>query len=123
MARSIQDWKDYCNQMLPPEEDVVSRNHRITSIYAELYWSNRELFKWAGMAAFASHHVGLGLLAFKLNALQLLDLKTSCKKRKLLSDLNLIRHLNNLIFDDIAWVHFAYREEGMDHLRELMSGH
>jgi hypothetical protein len=123
MKRSIQEWKDFCEQMLPSVDAVVERNQQITSIYANLYWSNRELFKWAGMAAFASNHVGLGLLPFKWDGLEMLNLKTSCKKRSLLSDLNLVRHLNNLIFDDIAWVHFAYQEQGIQLLRELMKEH
>lgn len=120
MKRSIREWKAFCEEMLPSKDAVVERNHHITSIYADLYWSNQELFKWAGMAAFASHHVGLGLLPFKLDGLEMLNLKTSCKKQSLLSDLNLLRHLNNLIFDDIAWVHFAYRAHGIQLLRELM---
>lgn len=122
MKKSIQEWKAFCEQMLPPEDAVVERNHQITSIYADLYWSNRDLFKWAGMAAFASHHVGLGLLPFKWDGLEMLNLQTSCKERTLLGDLNLVRHLNNLIFDDIAWVHFAYREHGISLLRDLMKG-
>lgn len=121
--KTIAEWKTYTEQMLPPEANVIERNHAITSIYANLYWSNRELFKWAGMAAFASHHVGFGLLPFLTKPVKLLDIKTSCTIRGLINDLNLIRHLNNRIFDDIGWTHFAYQEHGIELLRELMTKH
>ncbi len=121
--KSIAEWKAYTEKMLPAESEVIRRNHAITSIYAKLYWSDRQLFKWAGMAAFASHHVGFGLLPFMVKPVKLLDIKTSCSTRGLANDLNLIRHLNNRIFDDIAWTHFAYQEHGIELLRELMTGH
>jgi len=121
--KTIAAWKAYTEQMLPPESEVIPRNHAITSIYAKLYWSDRALFKWAGMAAFASHHVSFGLLPFLAKPVKLLDIKTSCSTRGLTNDLNLIRHLNNRIFDDIAWAHFAYQQHGIELLRELMTGH
>lgn len=120
---TIEEWKAHCQKMLPPESEVLERNKAITSIYAKLYWSNRDIFKWAGMAAFASHHVSFGLTPFMVKSVKLLDIKTSCSQRGLTNDLNLIRHLNNRIFDDIAWAHFAYSEHGIGHLRELMTGH
>jgi len=121
--KTIAEWKAYTEQMLPAEEEVIERNHTITAIYANLYWSERRLFKWAGMAAFASHHVSFGLLPFMAKSVKLLDIKTACSTRGLTNDLNLIRHLNNRIFDDIAWVHFAYQQHGIELLRELMNGH
>lgn len=120
--KNIEEWKAYTEEMLPSETEVIKRNYAITSVYANLYWSNRQLFKWAGMAAFASHHVGFGLLPFMVKPVKLLDIKTSCATRGLSNDLNLIRHLNNRIFDDIAWAHFAYQQEGIESLRELMTG-
>ncbi len=120
---TINEWKTYCQKMLPPEHEVLQRNKAITSVYAKLYWSNRDIFKWAGMAAFASHHVSFGLIPFMVEAVPILDIKTACSQRGLTNDLNLIRHLNNSIFDDIAWVHFAYSKHGIKPLRELMTGH
>ncbi len=122
-ANNIQAWKNHCEAMLPPEDQVVQRNKAITSIYAQLYWSNPKQFKWAGMAAFASHHISIGLLPFKMGGIKKLDVETSCANRGLVNDLNLIRHLNNRIFDDIGWVHFAYRDHGLVLLRALMTGH
>lgn len=109
--------------MLPKEEAVTDRNKAITSIYAQLYQANPNLYKWAGMTAFASHHVGLGLIPFKISGIKLLNIKTSFLKTGLIHHLNLVRHLNNRIFEDIDWVHFAYAEHGIDLLRTLMTNH
>ena len=106
--------------MLPSPEKAIQRNKTISSIYADLYLKHAEQFKWAGMAAFASNHVGIGLLPYKTGQVELLDLNASCKKRGLLNDLNLIRHINNRIFDDIAWTHQAYLDGGLQLMNELM---
>jgi len=121
--KTIAEWKAYTEKMLPAESEVILRNHAITAIYAKLYSSDSALFKWAGMAAFASNHVSFGLLPFLAKPVKILDIKTSCTTRGLTNDLNLIRHLNNRIFDDIAWAHFAYQQHGIEQLRELMTGH
>lgn len=121
MLNTIADWKLHYEGLLPAETEVIARNKAITSQYARLYHLNPVQFKWAGMAAFASHHVGLGLIPFEIKAVELMDIKTSCSERGLKNDLNLIRHLNNRIFDDIAWVHFAYLEGGIKLLKKLLS--
>ena len=104
---------------LPPEEQAIDRNHAITSTYAKIYLQNPTIFKWAGMAAFASHHVGIAMLPYKIKGFQIEDLNTSCKTKSLIADLNLIRHLNTMIYDDIAWVHEAYTTLGLDGLKRL----
>jgi hypothetical protein len=38
--------------------DPIARNRRISQLYAEMYNSNPDVFKWAGMAAHASYLVG-----------------------------------------------------------------
>ena len=69
-------------------------------------------FKWAGMAAFASHHVRLALFPFRLDTDRTgyVDIPHSLGRRRvlLLEDVNTIRATNNAIFDDIFWVHLAY---------------
>lgn len=120
---SISDWKNYGETLLSDEQNVIQRNADITSQYAQIYQSNPSLYKWAGMAAFASHHVGLSLLPFKLGKIKTVDLQTACQTSKgLLNDLNLVRHLNNRIFDDIAWVHLAYQSIGHEALQTILNG-
>lgn len=122
---SITLWKERAEAMLPPVHDVVRRNKGITATYADIYLDAPEIYKWAGMAAFASFHVGLAMVAFEWTALQQIGVEEACntQKRNMKTDLNLVRHLNNRIFDDIGWVHVAYchPEGGIEKLRELLT--
>lgn len=61
MMQTREKWKNDAESMLPPRDRVVERNRAITSRYANFYLRNRSLFKWAGMAAFASNQVGVAL--------------------------------------------------------------
>jgi hypothetical protein len=69
-------------------------------------------FKWAAMAAIASHHVRLALFLLRLDAdhTGYVDIPHSLRRPKLLltEDVNTIRATNNAIFNDLFWVHFAY---------------
>ena len=116
----ILEYKTKFESRLPNELNVIERNKAISSIYAQIYLDNPDLFKWAGMAAFASNHVGIGLIPYHLKKFELLDLEHSCKKKGLINDFNLLRHINNRIYDDIAWTHQAYLDGGIDLLKELM---
>jgi hypothetical protein len=49
----------FARDQIPPT--YFAMNRLITAAYAELYLSWPEVFKWAGMAALASHKVGEGL--------------------------------------------------------------
>ncbi len=57
-------WQRKAEAKLPPEHDVVARNEAITGTYARWYTA-QPLFKWAGMAAFSSHRVGLALFPYR----------------------------------------------------------
>ena len=61
MIHSKDEWKSIAESLLPPCDEVVERNRAITAHYAHLYLEHHELFKWAGMAAFASSQVGVAL--------------------------------------------------------------
>ncbi len=61
MIHSKDEWKAVAESLLPPCDKVVERNRAITAHYAHLYLEHHELFKWAGMAAFASSQVGVAL--------------------------------------------------------------
>ncbi|NTV63339.1 MAG: hypothetical protein HGA65_07350 [Oscillochloris sp.] len=54
-------WQALLEQGLPPVTDFVARNRTITAYYARWYLQEPWLFKWSGMAAFASDQVGLAL--------------------------------------------------------------
>ncbi len=61
MSRSKEEWIEQLESGLPPKERIVERNIAITAQYAAWYLQKPELFKWAGMAAFASRQVGIAL--------------------------------------------------------------
>ena len=98
----------------------------ISSRYAWIYKLLPACFKWAGMAAFASHHVRLALFPFRLDTDRTgyVDIPHSLGRQKalLMEDVNTIRATNNAIFDDIFWVHLAYvtADDGIERLRALL---
>ncbi|NTW70263.1 MAG: hypothetical protein HGB23_10545 [Chlorobiaceae bacterium] len=61
MARSKEEWIELLENRLPPEVKIADRNRAITAQYARWYLEKPELFKWSGMAAFASRQVGVAL--------------------------------------------------------------
>src|SRR5580765_2317043 len=83
-------WRAAAEAELCPSGDPVERNAAITARYARWYLSTPTLFKWAGMAAFASHQVGI---AIRLDE----DFAGS------IPDLDLIRETNDKVFADVAW--------------------
>ena len=102
------------------------RNVEISSRYAWMYTLRPAWFKWAAMAAIASHHVRLALFPLRLDTDRTgyVDIPHSLRRPKLLltEDVNTIRATNNAIFDDLFWVHLAYvsAEDGIEHLRALL---
>ena len=102
------------------------RNLEISARYAWIYKQQPACFKWAAMAAIASHHVRLALFPLRLDIDRtgFVDIPHSLGRRKLLltKDANTIRETNNAIFNDIFWVHLAYvtAGSGIEHLRALM---
>ncbi|MCW8820173.1 MAG: hypothetical protein OQK61_07690 [Ignavibacteriaceae bacterium] len=66
MIHSRDTWEAIAESFLPPCKEVVQRNRAITAQYAQLYLEYHELFKWAGMAAFASSQVGVALAFVEL---------------------------------------------------------
>jgi len=122
-------WKTLAASSLPPESQTIERNRAITRTYAGLYRSHRQLFKWAGAAAFASEQVGTAITAAAILAapgeitaqanfpVRLLWLPATlfdmAARQLLLDDLEEIRNGNNSIYDDIAWAHLAYARGGL----------
>lgn len=121
-------WQQKALAGLPLEKEVLARNAAITSRYAAWYLEQPEVLKWAGMAAFASHRVGLALKPYcftllkntitdieetetnrprKKSGLWHPRLMRACKE-SVIQGLNLIRWTNNQVFKDIGWAHVAY---------------
>ena len=123
---TIDGWKALADGLLTDQACVFLRNLEISSRYAWMYRFLPACFKWAGMAAFASHHVRLALFPFRLDTDRTgyVDIPHNMGRQKalLLGDVNTIRATNNAIFDDIFWVHLAYgtAEDGIERLRALL---
>ena len=124
---SIAGWKALACGLLTDQACAFHRNLEISSRYAWLYKFLPGSFKWAGMAAFASHHVRIALFPFRLDTDRTgyVDIPHSLRRQRalLLSDVNTIRETNNAIFDDIFWVHLAYgtADDGIERLRALLA--
>jgi len=123
---TIAGWKALADSLLSDPCCAFHRNVEISSRYA---WINRiepACFKWAAMAAIASHHVRLVLFPLRLDADRtgFVDIPHSLGRRKLLlmADVDTIRATNNAIFNDIFWVHLAYvtADDGIGRLRALL---
>jgi len=123
---SIAEWKAVADGFLTDESCAFHRNVEISSRYAWLYKLKPACFKWAGMAAIASHHVRLALFPLRLDAdpTGYVDIPHSLVRRRMLlmEDVHVIRATNNAIFGDIFWAHLAYvsAEDGIERLRALL---
>jgi hypothetical protein len=110
-----QQWKEEAQRGLPAPGLVRERNQAITARYAGFYLDCQALFKWAGMAVFASHQVGEALLPYDFSLLEGGVPNWKDPKRelplppRLVQELELLRTTNNKVYDDIAWAHLAYR--------------
>ena len=123
---TIAGWKAVADGLLSDPCCAFHRNVEISSCYAWMYKLQPACFKWAAMAALASHHVRLALFPLRLDTDRTgyVDIPHSLRRPRLLltEDVNTIRATNNAIFNDIFWVHFAYvtAEDGIERLRALL---
>jgi hypothetical protein len=123
---TIAGWKAVADALLSDPCCAFHRNVEISSRYAWIYKLQPACFKWAAMAAIASHHIRLALFPLRLDTDRAgyVDIPHSLVRRKLLltEDVNTIRATNNAIFNDIFWVHLAYvtAEDGIERLRALL---
>ena len=128
-------WTALAEERIRPAEEgsapgklALDRNKIINKAYAELYLENPEVFKWAGLAAFASASIGekMELLAAG-NLLRVPALVVSEKVANSLNLLsstldltyNMIGRGNKAIYDDIYWQHLAYRDGGLTEMAAL----
>ena len=123
---TIAGWKAVADGLLSCPCCAFHRNAEISSRYAWIYGLQPDCFKWAAMAAIASHHIRLALFPLRLDTDRTgyVDIPHVLRRNKLLltKDVNTIRETNNAIFDDIFWVHLAYvtAPDGIEHLRALL---
>ncbi len=108
---SIAEWKAVADGFLTEESCAFHRNVEISARYTWLYKLLPTCFKWAGMAAIASHHVQLALFPLRLDADRTgyVNIPHSLvRRRMLMDDVHVIRATNNAIFGDIFWAHLVY---------------
>ncbi|MGH3453058.1 MAG: DUF2515 family protein [Nocardioidaceae bacterium] len=123
---TIAEWKTVADDLLTNHCCAFHRNMEISARYAWMYKLQPACFKWAAMAALASHHVRLALFPLRLDTdgSGYVDIPHSVGRPRLLlmEDVNTIRATNNAIFDDIFWVHLAYvtAEAGLERVRALL---
>lgn len=126
IPETISGWKAVADGFLTNYCCAFHRNVEISSRYAWMYNLLPACFKWAGMAAIASHHVRLALFPLRLDTDRTgyVDIRHSLVRHRLLlmKDVNTIRTTNNVIFNDIFWVHLAYvsADDGIERLRALL---
>ncbi len=122
---TVAAWKAVTEGLLTSQCCAFHRNLEISSRYAWIYQFLPTCFKWAGMAAIASHHIRLALFPLRLDTdgTGHVDIPRSLgRQRLLMQDVNTIRATNNAIFSDIFWVHLAYvtADAGMECVRTLL---
>lgn len=107
---------------VPPEEHVIKRNRTITTYYAQLYQKQPQLYKWAGMAAFASFHIGdkLRMWNWKNSGIKTIAFTCAKKNRTLEDDFQVIRIINNKIFTEIGWAHLAFSQMDFASFKSLL---
>lgn len=107
---------------LPPEEQVIKRNRTITTYYAQLYKNEPQLYKWAGMAAFASFHIGEKLKMWNWEKSGIKTLSVTCNKKNRIieDDFQIIRIINNRIFTEIGWIHLIFAQMDFSSFKALL---
>ena len=107
--------------VLPKRELLMNRNAAISGSYAAMYLRHPRLFKWAGMAAFASQHVRKVIALLDEPHLQ--GPQSKALSRMISNtELEVIRSTNNAIFNDIYWTHAVYdgTQKGFNRLVSLL---
>jgi hypothetical protein len=138
-AKSVSEWRELADKkfinyqrQIPgrlTDVDAKELNLRITASYAKMYLSRPSVFKWAGMAAFASAEVGQGmqqawqlgfgdwgLTATGTSLVWVGGLVTTGKSVGPLLGKKLFWALsggNRFVWWDIFWQHLAYQEQGI----------
>ncbi len=139
VMKSVGEWRELADKVFINYQrqvpgrltdfDAKELNRRVTSSYAEMYLSRPSVFKWAGMAAFASAEVGRGMgqawqLGFgdwglSAGGTLLVWVGGLVKTGKSVGPMlgkKLFWALsggNRFVWWDIFWQHLAYRDQGI----------
>jgi hypothetical protein len=110
---------EYVRSLLPEEDpdNIYARNRAITQAYAELYFLDPQLYKWAGMAAFASDLVGDGIRQAEAARQHGGPPIPGVNDFSFTRLSQLLQLGNALVFTDIYWQHLAYHHGGIDAVR------
>ncbi len=106
---AAESWKLKAEQKLSGANTPLERNWKRTQAYAELYQSDPEAFKWAGLAALASNLVGFGMKTATLA-------KAFPWARE---GFEALSNGNQGVYDDIFWQHLAFQEGGAKEMIRL----
>ncbi len=109
-----------------PAPSDIDLNRRRTQQYADMYLTNPAVFKWAGLAAFASRLVGQGIAGSQIGhaaapGLMATGTGPGMAAGAALAANPLDRALlqgNRLIYDNIFWMHMAYQQGGIERIRQ-----
>jgi len=132
-VRGRKHWEDQARKLLGPPREVrnfaeisemlLQRNRIITAAYAEMFLSNPDVFRWAGMAAYASYSVGTGM---NLCQGAIVDTNGIVAFGKLLTGaptevetFEFLANGNLAVFKDIYWQHLAYRHGGFAEIQGI----
>lgn len=109
--------REYVRSLLPEgsEDDPYAQNAAVTRAYAEMYFLDPDIFKWAGMAAFASDVVGDGMRQAEGARQYVWAVPPNVSFTKLAQALYLG---NALVYDDIYWQHIAYEHGGLEAIEQ-----
>ncbi len=127
MIRSKEAWKQQLEDALPARERIVDRNRAITAHYASLYLQCPDLFKWAGMAAFASNQVGVALAFVELLETPSAMMKTGQGGASKQDMISLLGDMAGFVFRSVlsfpvSMVDSALRKLLLDDLNEIRRG-
>lgn len=96
MLQGKEEWKAAAESRLPPSEEIIKRNRAITSHYARLYLDHHDIFKWAGMAAFASSQVGIALAFVEMMQTPAKMMSYGGGKKRESNDSNILEEMGEL---------------------------
>lgn len=102
--------------------DLKKINEKITTAYAQLYLDSPQLFKWAGMAAWASAEVGGAMDLSTSIWSKFADPTEIIAQSTWISSPELFQLLavgNLSVFMDLYWQHLAYKYGGLEELSLL----
>jgi len=111
-----------------PVKMPLARNKLINKAYAEIYFSDPDTFKWAGLAVFASHAVGkkmewLRQITNASSTALIASFGTALPIWLLTPQLKYLYKAvgigNREIYMDIYWQHVAYKEAGIEELEKI----